>query len=313
MKFCLCLFFALGAFPAIPLAAAPHYRLVDLTDDYVRFYNRTQGMPDAERVAAFKAELNVLFPGFYAIARSPGMSQERYDARVARSFQQFAEIRADFLRTAQAFVERLDLAHRSFLLRFPDLSAIGDIYLVHSLGEMDGGTRRIGDRVVLVFGADVMARHGFENETPFVHHELFHVYHQQYFSGCEAVWCLAWTEGLAVLAAAELNPDASDAELLLTIPEPIRARVDANLTEAACTMRAHLDSEDDAHRNALFSFGRLNERLPPRFGYYVGYLAAREARKKHSLLELARVPLSDGRRALEQSLAGLANCADTPR
>jgi hypothetical protein len=74
-------------------------------------------------------------------------------------------------------------------------------------------------------------------------------------------------------------------------------------------VRARFDSRQDADLGALFSFQRLNERLPPRFGYYVGYLAAREVRRTHSLQEMAHMGLPDARRAVEAALAALATCA----
>jgi hypothetical protein len=51
--------------------------------------------------------------------------------------------------------------------------------------------------MALVFGADVMvSAHDYGDEEPFLHHQLFHVYHQQFFPECDQVWCGLWTEGL---------------------------------------------------------------------------------------------------------------------
>ena len=69
---------------------------------------------------------------------------ERYDAMIARSFAAFPELRPRFERTTRSFVAMLGPARDDFARRFPDLAAIGEIYLVHSLGEMDGGIRTIG-------------------------------------------------------------------------------------------------------------------------------------------------------------------------
>jgi hypothetical protein len=186
---------------------------------------------------------------------------------------------------------------------------IGDIHLLNSLGEMDGGTRGFDGRTHLIFGADMMAYlHPYDDEAPFFHHELFHIYHQRFFSDCGAVWCALWIEGLAVHAAKTLNPDATDAQLLLTVPEEIPGPVDANLREAVCEVRARLNSRARDDLQALFSFSRLNERLPPRFGYYIGYLVAREAGRTQSLQQLAQLGRQDVRRAVDAALASLATC-----
>jgi hypothetical protein len=59
---------------------------------------------------------------------------------------------------------------------------------------------------------------------------------------------------------------------------------------------------------ALFSFSRLNPNIPPRAGYYIGYLAARQAGKTRSLTELAHLSPAQVRPVLEEALQALAPC-----
>jgi hypothetical protein len=288
---------------------APSYRLIDLTRDYADFYDHTQGMDDAARVAAFKTRFEPLFPGFYDIARQPWTTQARYDQRIALSFAQFSSMRGRYTRTAVSFTSMLRPALDSFTEAFPDMGPVGDIYLVNSLGEMDGGVREINARYYFVFGADMMASiHTWTNERPFFQHELFHIYHRQFFAGCEQLWCHIWMEGLAVDAALTLNPHASDDELLLNLPQPIRQAVDQNLQEAVCAVRARLDSTSQDDAGKLLSFARFNERLPPRFGYYVGYLIARQAARGRSLTAIAHLDVNAARPVMEEALAQLATC-----
>jgi hypothetical protein len=69
-----------------------------------------------------------------------------------------------------------------------------------------------------------------------------------------------------------------------------------------------LDTKDDTAMRALFSDGRLAPGLPPRFGYYVGYLAAAEMGRTASLKSLAAMPPAEVRPALEAALRNLATC-----
>jgi len=293
----------------IGAAAAQPYNLVDLSDDFIAFYDRTEGLAPELRIKAFKTDIVPLMPDFYGRERFASMSMADYDRRIGRQLEAFAAQRERYEMKAASFADLLAPAYRSFTRAFPDTGEIGDIYLLHSLGEMDGGTRSFSGGSVLLFGADVMARvHPYDDEEPFFHHELFHVYHQRAFAGCEEVWCALWTEGLAVHVARTLNPDASDAQLLLTVPEDIPGPVDANLREAVCETRARLDSRSESDIGALFSFERLNERLPPRFGYYVGYLVAREAGRTRSIQHLARLDATEARPIVEAALARLASC-----
>jgi hypothetical protein len=174
---------------------------------------------------------------------------------------------------------------------------------------MDGGTRIVNGQRYLVFGADVIARlHAPGHERPFFHHELFHVYNAQFFSECELVRCALWMEGLAVYVSEQLNPGASDADLLLTSPRPIRPVVDANLSRAVCAIRARLDSAVEQDYEAFFTGSSSFEDLPPRSGYYIGYLALKQAGKSHSLSALAHFNHEQARPVLEAALAGLATC-----
>ena len=52
--------------------------------------------------------------------------------------------------------------------------------------------------------------------------------------------------------------------------------------------------------------------LPPRFGYYVGYLVAREAARTHHLQALAHLSPEDARPVVENALAALARCPPKP-
>jgi len=294
---------------AATAAQEPAYTFVDLTGDYTRFFDRTVALKESERVAAFESDLIPLFPEFYGKARFPERTQEKFAARIAKSFAGFPAIRERYTRTSAAFQAMLNPALNRFRQTFPDMQALPPVYLLHSLGEMDGGTREIGGKIGLIFGADVMASvHDFTDEQPFLDHELFHVYHQHYFPECDKVWCGLWAEGLAVYVAQQMNPQSSDSQLLLMQPEPIRPQVDAHLEDAVCAARKLLSSSKDSDVEALFSFKRLNPTVPPRAGYYLGYLAAKEAGKTRSLTQLAHLSPDEARPVLESALVALATC-----
>jgi len=298
-----------GACPAAEPAASQSFVLVDLATPYAAFWDESRDLATPERVAAFKSRFDVLLPGFFTAQRVGWTSDSQYDGAIASSFEKFPAIRTRFTATTAVFAKLLAPAHQSFTKTFPDLRPIGPIYLVHSLGEFDGGTRQVSGVNRLMFGIDVIARlHDFPDEQPFFHHELFHVYHSQFFEECEQAWCALWMEGLAVFAARSLNPAASDAELLLSSPRPIRADVELDRKAAVCAAVARLDSSQPVDYAALFSNGPAPNGLPPRFGYYVGYLAAQEAARRQSLTGLAHLDNAAARAVLAAALARLATC-----
>lgn len=282
--------------------------LIDLTDDFAEVWDRTRDLDDAARIAAFKAHFEPIVPGFYSHVRH-GAPEERFNGYFLKALNEFPEKRSATAGMARRFAELLRPAERSFEREFGPLTGFRPIYLVDSLGEFDGGMRTLAGKGHLMFGADVMARlYADKDVRPFFHHELFHLHHSRTFQDCPQVWCNLWSEGLATYVAHRLNPAASDAELLLTEPEPLRAAVESHRAEAVCTIAKGLDSEDGKLNKGLFSSGRLNARLPGRFGYYVGYLVAGEAARGRSLVELADLPNAAVRPLVESSLKSLATC-----
>ncbi len=295
---------------AAPAAAKPAKpAIVDLTTDYTRFYHASRKQPRLAQAAAFKRLMARKFPGFYTETRF-GAPAAEYDEIVAKSFDAFPKIEARFTARAAALGPAFAAAISDFHRTFPEAGALPPTYLVHSLGEMDGGTREIGGRTVLVFGADVIARVHREgaNERPFFEHELFHTYHEPRFAGCKPVWCALWEEGLATYVADQLNPGATEDELLL--PMAMRQQIDANRAMAACAVLQRAMSEDPHDYSALFNGGRNLPGLPERAGYYVGYLIAQRLGEGLSLQELARWDQATARPRVLAELGKLApDCA----
>jgi hypothetical protein len=276
------------------------------TDAFDRFAQETAALPDADRVRLFRARFATVFPGFYA---PRGRTEARFESSILRSLHDYPAIRDRYLAAAQAFGAAFTHGNARFRAFFPDYRLGVPVYLVHSLGEMDGGGRTIGDRDVMVFGADVIARiHDTGTIGPFLDHELFHIYHARFFSDCDQLWCALWREGLATYVAERMNPGATDRQLLLTSPVPLRAAVDPNLGEAVCLARARMDSTDEADMRHFFQGGASPGAFPPRFGYYVGYRIARQIGSRMSLAALARFTQANARPRIEQAMRVLGHC-----
>jgi hypothetical protein len=224
------------------------------------------------------------------------LTQADKDALIEKAIQQFPGIREAYLRQARQFDADLPRYLAGFKTAFPDYQLTSDIYVLHSLGEMDGGTRTLNGKNVLIFGIDGidgMVRYHAAGSDPsaFFHHELFHTYHEKVMEACDGdvapVWTGLWMEGLAVYVSRVLNPNANDEELELVFPrgsaEPTRKAARAGMMH----LETVLESTDPKVIGALFSTGKDDTGLPPRRGYYLGYLVAQEAGKRHSMQELA--------------------------
>jgi hypothetical protein len=291
-------------------------QLVDLIPAFAAAWDHTATLADADRIAAFEAEMAARPPGFYDPARFETPEQrDRYQARLLRTLKAFPQDRAGIEDVSARFSGIFRPAVTSFEARFGPMRGYAPVYLVHSLGEFDGGTRDLPGGSRLLFGADVIARihTGDHAIQPFFHHELFHILHERRFKECPEMWCSLWTEGLAVYVASELNPGAGDEALLLTLPGPIRPAVEKDRAAAVCAVAQRLHSTDPKDYAGLFTFSRLGPALPPRFGYYVGFLVAGELGKTRPINQLASLDNAAALPLVEAALAKLADCGATAR
>jgi len=196
----------------------------------------------------------------------------------------------------------------TFNAAFPDFRLTVPTSVLHSLGEMDGGTRTFDGREHLIFGADVMARINPDGDAaPLFHHELFHVLHEEHFQ-CEpdAVWAGLWKEGLAVYISRVLNPQANHAELLLDYPHGLVADTDARIGAAWKELAGVLDVSGQRINSELFTTSVKDASLPIRRGYYLGYLIAKEAGRTRDLPALAALDCRQARALVEAAVNKLA-------
>ncbi len=278
----------------------------DLTGQFAAAYE-TAPQDNAARLEALGGAFADDLPGFYDPARF-GEDADAYRRMAGRFLAAYPARRGEIAEVAQRFGAMFDPAVADFERRVGPLPTDTPVALVVSMGEFDGATRTLGGREYLLFGADMIAEtHGGEARA-FVQHELFHIYHGPRMGQCEPFYCSLWTEGLAVYAAKTLNPDATDAQLLLTLPEPIRPEVEQHRREAVCATLARLDERDSKDWGAFFSGARLNERLPPRFGYLVGLWVAQELGKTHSLDQMAQWQGPDLRARIGVAMDNMADC-----
>jgi hypothetical protein len=289
---------------------APKLEVHSLALEFVTFWDASQGLPEAERVAAFKTQIGALFPEFYGVARYAGTRTEaQQDELIRRHLSSFGPLRQAYLDKMAKFDADLPRHIATFSAVFPDFRPEVSTYLLYSLGEMDGGIRELNGRNYLIFGADVMARlHGNGDEAAFFHHELFHIYHAAQMPDCAdtGLWRVLWLEGLATYVSKKLNPLATDQEMLLDFPAGSAERIRGQLYASFAQLEQVLDSTDPQQHANLFRLnGRSEGGLQPRRGYLLGYLVAEELGKTRSPAQLARLSCTDARQQIGAAVSAL--------
>lgn len=299
-----------GTGPAIAAqASSSEVEFHGLAMAFVRFWDDTKHLPMSQRLARFKSDVASRFPGFYDAERfGSRVTQAQIDERIGEQMLAFPEIREAFVAKALKLEQQLGAHQQAFRQAFPKADFRGmKVYALHSMGEMDGGTRSFAGPRTLILGVDGMVRyHGESNdESAFFHHELFHIIHQADLGPCVAVWCALWREGLAVHVSKELNPSANASEMLLDFPKGLLTDVEKVRQASLDDLSRRLDSEDeDVYRN-LFQTKSDDQRLPVRRGYVLGWWIARHLGQAHSLQEMAEWDGPTVRRRVGEALATL--------
>jgi hypothetical protein len=290
---------------SVPSDAGSSARYVDLATPFEQAAIETAGQPQGSRVATIRERINAVLPGIYRRDAST-------DRLIADALVQYPAKRAAYNRAVAEFAVALSGAVKRFRKIFPEFKSNIPIYLYHSLGLRDGGSDYLdpGKRHVMLFGADMIAEyHSDDSLQPFLAHELFHLEHERHFSDCDQFWCAIWQEGLAVDAAATMTPRATDRQLLLDTPKPIRPKTEARWKDALCFAAAHFDDTDGtAVVKALQMGGNPPNELPDRFGYYVGYRIAQATNMK--LIHLSRLDNKSARPVVRSALIKLMNNAE---
>src|SRR5262249_27379393 len=149
-------------------------------------------------------------------------------------------------KSAEMLEEKLPGYIASLQKTFSDFRCDFPIYVMNSLGRLDGAGRIVNGQPSLILGVDVIASEQPKTLGILIHHELFHRYHFQVagFSDDKAendvLWRTLWAEGLATYASMRLNPPASLPDALI-IPSDLVQRSQPILAQLIAELEPSLD------------------------------------------------------------------------
>jgi hypothetical protein len=109
--------------------------------------------------------------------------------------------------------------------------------------------------------------------------------------GDDPTWWSMWREGLATYVSQRMNP-GRDAQQVLWFPTDMVARMKTEKQRGARLLLGDID-KTGADASRWFDTSSSVEGLPPRVGYYYGYLFAKSIGAGKSLPALARMKPGD--------------------
>lgn len=292
--------------------AAATYQVVDLLPAFWEVWSEAEGRPAGEQARLLQERLAARHPEVYragVIGLDPAKPlEEELRARCGLWLPMMAPHMGTMRRLSGSLAADLPRFERSFRAAFPDLDYRGEVYFLNSLGGFDGAIRTVKGQMALLFGVDMIAFvYGPEADPqPFFHHELFHIHHAQVQGEPEdrRLYQRLWHEGLAEHVAKTLNPAASDL-MIFGLPPEMPAQARKARRRLARELGEQLDSTSPEVYAKYFLGRTAQDGLPPRAGYYAGYLVAERLGRGRTLRDLARLRGPELRTLVAQALRDL--------
>jgi hypothetical protein len=276
------------------ISAASPCRVVNLMPQFWRFWDAAKDQPLSAQLSLFDEMVVRKYPELYQenVLR-PAHDESDLKTQMA-NFLVGAPANIAAMRKLSDNLEiNLSLNLSGFEKAFPDFACRNPIYFLVSLGAFDGGVRTVNGQPALLFGVDVIARiHPPDELGALIDHELFHMYHRQITGVVGArgdpLYLALWEEGLATYVSGALNPSVSESAILGR-PEDLAEQTKPLLPQIARELLENMDSTSPDLYQAFFLSGGPRKDLPPRSGYYVGFLICREIGQSHNLQQLAQM------------------------
>jgi hypothetical protein len=292
--------------------SSDEYMIVNLMPRFWKAVAASGYQPPAQQVKSFRNIMGINATDLYSKTGLGFDSSDQLDQAILKSLANAREHSAEMHDAGDLLLRALPTCIRKFERMFPDFSPTFPVYILVSLGQLDGAGRVIDGKPSLVLGVDnITSEFSPRILTIFLDHELFHRYHYQVagFSddkgNRELIWRALWAEGLATYVSTLLNPPATLQDGLF-VPRDLVQKAGPILPDLAAEISRKLDEVDEHLFAKFFLYQPSTGALPSRSGYYVGARIAEMLAKQRSLFELAHMQPETVRSKIGDILAIMA-------
>lgn len=279
---------------------------------FVSYWNKSKNLSIQEKSALFHKEIVPLFPQFYNFRMK---SWKNTEDNIGSLLESFSSIEDEFQKEGSDFPEKIKSALPLFKALFPDFDDDIELYIIHSLQTMAGGTRLINNKTYFIFGIENMIKAFPGDKIVLFHHELFHFYHTQrgfIESDDDMFYQNLWAEGMASYVSHILNPKASFVEIFGSSTENLAENFEKKQAYLLNEVIANLESKDKKLYFNYFYVDEGHPEIPELSGYYLGYILAKELHKTHTIEQLVSLKGSELLSKIRQTLREFSGGKDSP-
>lgn len=286
------------------------FQTLNIMDDFWKFWKQAEQVDTPTQVKLFREMVINPHKDIFS-----GFTGERTDEELIRYVKALPGFVPKMRKITQKLDKELPTQIANFKRAFPDMNWQGTAVFMPNYGQTDSGGGIIGGKHYQLFGVDSIALEYGENAdlTVLFSHELFHLYYGQFHSemngknrekGEIPLYWLVWNEGLATYASQRLNPNAGLEQIFLN--QQVKTEIAPHLPRLAKKILENFDNGNPDIWRPFMAAEKISDEIPPRSGYYVGYMVARELGRKMSLRRLARYRDKDLRERMKKALKRFA-------
>lgn len=282
---------------ALPKLAAPGavvrpYQVVNLMPQFWQFWESSKDQDIAAQTERFRELLIKPHPEIFnpmVLNIPPAEFDKTLDRDIHGMLFDLKTHLPQLRRLSNQLANELNLNEDKFLSRFPDLKWHGTIYFLPALTAFVTKEAVVQDQASLLIGLDTIAFTYKDdvNLWPIFHHQLFHLYHQQFqpsshhLNLTQPLYQFIWAEGLACYVVNILDPEVPKGEVLQL--DTIKGAPKTTLPLLAQRLRPNLDIAAEADYHNYFALDTNAGDSYVNSGNYLGLLIAEKLVLSQSL------------------------------
>lgn len=291
--------------PADKQPAGP--KIVNVVDDFLAYHGACKDASAAVREAKWDETLEARHRDFFEqviYRKLEGDQRAKHKQFCIKEFwEKVAPRIAEISRLNAGIEQEITTTLAQFRKAFPAFKPTTDFYVTISFS-FHGKVADLNGKKVFAIGLE-----NYQPGTPEIRitiaHEMFHLYHFQFFSASGGLYRPLWAEGLAVYASSVVVP-GHRYSMYLGFPAWKMNRCQEMLPELAADIKKHMGEHNRQRERIYFGAEPNDTKVPPEAGYYVGLLMIESLAKKHSLDELARMDAKEVYKVVGAELDRLA-------
>ena len=313
---------AYGEHRADPYSDLTEGRIINITDDFLNFWERTKGKSLRRQRRSWARLVEAKHADYFEKAIYRGADEltrrEMLDEFLLKVPWRVAAIK-EFNDTAVELVNRTLMDFKS---RFPEYRHKGDIYIGPSLYGFDGSVRAVnsdeGIPDTLCLGSEMLADYTPEQVQIVIAHEFFHLYHFNFLfkdasSGLEdsirarfrTAHMPLMIEGMAVAGVETLYPYRRASTYLHFSEDEFSAQEEFLWLNSRRYLRLIGEQAlPDRYQKWFTSFPV--DGVPSRGGYLLGYEVAKRVLATYTIEQMIRLTPAQLREHAEEQLVALA-------